>query len=163
MRKNLLGLVLGLILGNVAVMGAQALTFHPDPLNKVCWTQAVDATVPNVAAANAMRTRVTYNQNPAIDVGHTCTGVGPFTCTVTDPVPMALQVVGSPLTVVVFGATVDPADGSVGPYSNLVSATINFSSVPAPPTPGSGSNLRLVKTIAAAIAAVAVAIYHFFV
>ncbi len=164
MRKNFFGLLAGLICGQVAVMGAQALNaYHPDPSLKACWTQATDATVPDLAAANAMKVRIQYNQQTPVDVQQICTGAGPFQCTSQTPVPMSLQTVGSSLNIVVQAANVDPVDGSVTGYSTLVSNTVSFTAAPAPPTPGSGSNLRLVKTIAIAIAAVALAIYHFFI
>jgi hypothetical protein len=165
--STIVALTLGLVLGNVTVLGAravtQALSYHPDPALKVCWTQAVDQTVPDLAAANAMKVRIQYGLAPPVDVTHVCSGTtGPFTCTSQVPVPMTLQVVGTNLNVTVQGATVDSVDGSLTPYSTLVSGTFSFTAAPLPPTPGSGSNLRLVKVILAAIAVAALAIWHFF-
>jgi len=152
-----------MLAGNVAVTAAQSV-FKPDPLNKLCWTQTADATVPNLTVANAMRIRVTYGSAAAVDVGHVCTGASPFTCTVTDSIPMALQVPGNSLNVTIQGANVDPVDGSVTPFSTLVSGTLSFSPVIQPPTPGSGSNLRIIKIALAAlgaVAGVAIALWHF--
>lgn len=139
---RLAGLVLGLVMGWAVTASAQALSEKIDPANAVCWDQPATS----LAAANAIRVRVTYDAGTATAATQTCAGAAsPFTCNLTTPIPMAVQTVGTH-TVKVEGASVNP-DGSLSAYTVLVSGSVTFWN--AAPPPSAGSNFRIIKLLQA--------------
>lgn len=110
-----------------------------DPANAVCWDQP-DA---DLASANAIKVRVTFDTAPAVDVQQTCTGVlSPFRCTV--PLPLAYQSVGLH-TYKAEGARIDPVDGTLTSFTVLVVSSYDVVTAPAPPLPG--LNPRIIKIL----------------
>jgi len=146
MTREILGLTLGFVLGWSAIAGAQAIqSYVIDAKHAVCWDQPAAS----LAAANALKVRVTYDAQPTQPAALTCSGAAsPFACNLTTTVPMSVQTVGRH-RIVVEGAAVDPVDGSESAYATLINYEVDFRSVVSPPQPG--SNGRLVK-LAQAIA-----------
>ena len=141
----LIGIVSGFVLGTAVVASAQAIpAYKPDAAHAVCWDQPAAS----VAAASALRVRVTYDAGAATVTPHTCTGAAsPYACNLTTPMPLAVQTIGRH-TIKVEGATPD-IDGTYSAYATLVNFQVDFVNAAQPPQ--AGSNGRLIK-LAQAIA-----------
>lgn len=150
---NLLGLVLGLLVGWQATAIAQTVIakFKIDVNNAVCWDQPHES----LAAANAMKVRVTYDPAPGkvpTDAAFACVGsASPFTCTLASKVPLSVQTVGVH-RVLVEGANLDPLDQTYTPYAVLDDFSVEFVQGAVPPA--RGGNGRIVRVLAAIAAAI---------
>lgn len=164
MRRNILGLVLGFVVGWIAtptVLEAAPIVYVMQAVQSYVIDAKLaacgDATGLTIAQAEAMKIRVAYDAPAApapltfIDSTVKCVAgtSAPF-CTVQASWPLASQTVGRH-RVVVEGANVDPVDGTVSTYATLLDYQVDLRNAVASPQPWSFG--RLIKLIIGALLA----------
>lgn len=156
--RALTGLTVGLIVGNAAILEAQA---PPKITATGGWNLCVDAAVPTLAAAQALTITLTEGPNPpanAAGVTWSPGSGGVFTATIPlAQMPASARTVGVHTVSVAFvspaGAAVILADGSTLTPSPSAPLSVSYEVVAQPTTP-SPTNPRWIKiagTIALAI------------
>jgi hypothetical protein len=150
-----LGCAVGLLAMNLfgVTVFAQGVKIHPDSGLSCIWNQPAN----DLTAAQAIKIRATLDTAAPLDMAQVCSGsASPFTCSF--PLTSTMQAIG-PHTLRVEGANVDPVDGSLSAYVNIV--TVGYEIVPPVQPPAPGSNGRIGK-IAGAIGAAIVALFFLF-
>lgn len=158
MTRNILGLVLGFVVGHL-IVGTVVHAQTPPKVRidsglGVCWDQPATA----VPTTSTMAVRVTYDSSAPVAIAFSCSGAAsPYTCKSTTPAPASALTPGVH-SFLIEGATIDPNDGTLSAYATLVSFSSDLYNL-TPPQPG--SNGRLVK-IVMAIAAALIAVWAWF-